>query len=144
VGCWDGGWPPDHKTIAGFRRMHRDGRNLLREPKLVRFGALPWAWLEGRVGGLSNGSKFQAVSRREKVYREREGRLERYLETVWSRAMSKTRWSSDASACGQLALGKVTPASGGRKVGFIAHHARPFIPGYNVQAAVRRRTRAES
>jgi transposase len=79
---------PDHKTIAEFRRMHRDGvtaagAELVRLARSVGLVKGEWVAIDG--------SKFQAVSSVKSV-REREA-LERYLNS-WSRAMSKTRWSS--------------------------------------------------
>src|SRR6202047_2566797 len=68
---------PDHKTIAEFRRMHREGVTAA-GAELVRLGASV-----GLVKGewiAIDGSKFQAVSSVKSV-REREA-LERYLEQL--------------------------------------------------------------
>jgi hypothetical protein len=68
---------PDHKTIAEFRRMHRDGvtaagAELVRLARSVGLVKGEWVAIDG--------SKFQAVSSVKSV-REREA-LERYLEQL--------------------------------------------------------------
>jgi hypothetical protein len=68
---------PDHKTIAEFRCMHREGvtaagAELVRLARSV--GLVKGEWI------AIDGSKFQTVSRRKSV-REREW-LERYLEQL--------------------------------------------------------------
>ena len=68
---------PDHKTIAEFRRLHRDGvtaagAELVRLARSV--GLVKGEWI------AIDGSKFQAVSSARSV-REREA-LERYLEQL--------------------------------------------------------------
>src|SRR5947207_3607788 len=68
---------PDHKTIAEFRRMHREGvtaagAELVRLARSV--GLVKGEWI------AIDGSKFQAVSSAKSV-REREA-LERYLEQL--------------------------------------------------------------
>jgi transposase len=78
---------PDHKTIAEFRRMHREGvtaagAELVRLARSVGLVKGEWVAIDG--------SKFQAVSSVKSV-REREA-LERYLEQL--EQMSKTRCSS--------------------------------------------------
>lgn len=78
---------PDHKTIAEFRRMHREGvtaagAEVVRLARSVGLVKGEWVAIDG--------SKFQAVSSVKSV-REREA-LERYLEQL-DRAMSKTKWS---------------------------------------------------
>jgi len=68
---------PDHKTIAEFRRMHREGVTAA-GAKLVQLarsvGLVKGEWI------AIDGSKFQAVSSAKSV-REREA-LERYLEQL--------------------------------------------------------------
>lgn len=68
---------PDHKTIAEFRRMHREGvtaagAELVRLARSVGLVKGEWVAIDG--------SKFQAVSSVKSV-REREA-LERYLEQL--------------------------------------------------------------
>jgi transposase len=68
---------PDHKTIAEFRRMHREGvtaagAELVRLARTVGLVKGEWVAIDG--------SKFQAVSSVKSV-REREA-LERYLEQL--------------------------------------------------------------
>ena len=72
-----GGLKPDHKTIAEFRRMHREGvtaagAELVRLARSVGLVKGEWVAIDG--------SKFQAVSSAKSV-REREA-LERYLEQL--------------------------------------------------------------
>jgi transposase len=79
---------PDHKTIAEFRRMHREGvaaagAELVGLARSVGLVKGEWVAIDG--------SKFQAVSSVKSVHER--GALERFWNS-WGRAMSKTRWSS--------------------------------------------------
>src|SRR5260221_3862614 len=68
---------PDHKSIAEFRRMHRDavtetGAELVRLARAVGLVRGEWVAIDG--------SKFRAVSSSQSVHERRE--LERYLERM--------------------------------------------------------------
>jgi hypothetical protein len=118
---------PDHKTIAEFRRMHREGvtaagAELVRLARSV--GLVKGAWV------AMDGSKFQAVSSVKSV-REREA-LERYLEQLEQRD-EQDEVVIDPSAVAS-ALEKLhrhpEPEVAFRRT------THGFIPAYNVQAAV--------
>jgi transposase len=118
---------PDYKSIAEFRRMHREA---VAEAgaELVRFacsvGLVHGEWV------AIDGSKFQSVSSVDRI-REREA-LKRYLDQL-ERADEQNEVVIDASAVAE-ALEKLKrdpePEAGFMKIG------RQLTPGYNVQAAV--------
>ena len=118
---------PDHKTIAEFRRMHREG--------LTVAGA-EWVRLARSVGLVKgewvaiDGSKFQAVSSVKSV-REREA-LERYLEQL-EQSDEQAEVVIDPSAVA-AALEKLRQHPE-PEVGFM-RTTQGFIPAYNVQVAV--------
>ena len=118
---------PDHKTIAEFRRMHREGvtaagAELVRLARLV--GLVKGEWI------AIDGSKFQAVSSAKSV-REREA-LERYLEQL-EQGDEQDEVVIDPSAVAD-ALEKLRQHPE-PEVGFM-RTTQGFIPSYNVQAAV--------
>jgi len=118
---------PDHKTIAEFRRLHREGvtaagAELVRLARLV--GSIKSEWI------AIDGSKFQTVSSAKSV-REREA-LERYLEQL-----EKTDEQDEVV----IVLGAVASAleklrQHPEPEAGIMHSPQGLIPAYNVQAAV--------
>ena len=118
---------PDHKTMAEFRRMHREG--------LTAAGA-EWVRRARSVGLVKgewvaiDGSKFQAVSSVKSV-REREA-LERYLEQL-EQSDEQAEVVIDPSAVA-AALEKLRQHPE-PEVGFM-RPTQGFIPAYNVQVAV--------
>jgi transposase len=118
---------PDHKTIAEFRRLHRDGvtaagAELVRLARSV--GLVKGEWI------AIDGSKFQAVSSTRSV-REREA-LERYLEQL-----EQSDWQDEVV---------IDPGAVASALEKLRQHPEPevglmrttngIIPAYNVQAAV--------
>ena len=118
---------PDHKTIAEFRRMHREGvtaagAELVRLARSVGLVKGEWVAIDG--------SKFQAVSSVKSV-REREA-LERYLEQL-EQSDEQDEVVIDPSAVAD-ALKKLREHPE-PEVGFM-RTTQGFLPAYNVQAAV--------
>ena len=118
---------PDHKTIAEFRRMHREGvtaagAELVRLARSVGLVKGEWVAIDG--------SKFQAVSSVKSV-REREA-LERYLEQL-EQSDEQDEVVIDPSAVAS-ALEKLHRHRE-PEVAFM-RTTQGFIPAYNVQAAV--------
>src|SRR5246127_4878545 len=118
---------PDHKTIAEFRRMHREGvtaagAELVRLARSVGLVKGEWVAIDG--------SKFQAVSSTRSV-REREA-LERYLEQL-EQSDEQDEVVIDSSAVAS-ALEKLHQHPE-PEVGFM-RTTQGFFPAYNVQAAV--------
>jgi hypothetical protein len=118
---------PDYKSIAEFRRMHREavaeaGAELVRFARSVGLVRGEWVAIDG--------SKFQSVSSVDRI-REREA-LKRYLDQL-ERADEQNEMMIDASAAAE-ALEKLKsdpePEAGFMKIG------RQLTPGYNVQTAV--------
>ena len=118
---------PDHKTIAEFRRMHRDGvtaagAELVRLARSVGLVKGEWVAIDG--------SKFHTVSS-ERSVREREA-LERYLEQL-EQTDQQDEVVIDPGAVAS-ALEKLRqhpePEAG------LMRTSRGLIPAYNVQAAV--------
>ena len=118
---------PDYKSIAEFRRMHREavaeaGAELVRFARSVGLVRGEWVAIDG--------SKFQSVSSVDRV-REREA-LKRYLDQL-ERADEENEVVIDASAVAD-ALEKLKsdpePEAAFMKIG------RQLTPGYNVQTAV--------
>jgi transposase len=118
---------PDHKTIAEFRRLHRDGVTAA-GAELVRLahsvGLVKGEWI------AIDGSKFHTVSSARSV-RERVT-LERYLEEL-EQTDQQDEVVIDPSAVAS-ALEKLRqhpePEAG------LMHTSHGLIPAYNVQAAV--------
>jgi hypothetical protein len=118
---------PDHKTIAEFRRMHREGvtaagAELVRLARSVGLVKGEWVAIDG--------SKFQAVSS-VKSAREREA-LERYLEQL-EQSDEQDEVVIDPSAVAS-ALEKLHRHPEPEVAFMRTTHG--FIPAYNVQAAV--------
>jgi hypothetical protein len=118
---------PDYKSIAEFRRMHREsvaeaGAELVRFARFV--GLLSGEWV------AIDGSKFQSVSSVDRV-REREA-LKHYLDQL-ERADEENEVEINECAVSE-ALKKLEsdpePEASFMKIG------RQLTPGYNVQAAV--------
>jgi transposase len=118
---------PDYKSIAEFRRMHREavaeaGAELVRFARTMGLVRGEWVAIDG--------SKFQSVSSVDRV-REREA-LKRYLDEL-ERADEQNEMVIDASAVAE-ALEKLKsdpePEASFMKIG------RQLTPGYNVQTAV--------
>ena len=118
---------PDHKTIAEFRRMHREGvtaagAELVRLARSVGLVKGEWVAIDG--------SKFHTVSSAKSV-REREA-LERYLEQL-EQSDQRDEVVIDpgavASALEKLRQHPEPEAS-------FMHSPHGLIPAYNVQAAV--------
>ena len=118
---------PDHKSIAEFRRMHRDAVTAA-GVELIRFargcGLIRGEWI------AIDGSKFRAVASVDST-RERLG-LQRYLESV-EKADEEQQANIDPSAV-QAALEKLKnhpePEAGYMLV------RQTALPAYNVQTAV--------
>jgi transposase len=118
---------PDHKSIAEFRRMHRDAVTNA-GAELVRFarscGLIRGEWI------AIDGTKFRAVASAESV-RERQA-LSRYLDSM-EKADEEQQASIDPSAV-QAAMEKLRqhpePEAGFMRV------AGTIAPAYNVQTAV--------
>src|SRR6202790_1741229 len=118
---------PDHKTIAEFRRLHRDGvtaagAELVRLARSVGFVKGEWIAIDG--------SKFQAVSSAKSV-REREA-LERYLEQLEQGDEQDEVVIAPSEGADALEKLRQHPEP---EVGFM-RTTQGFIPSYNVQAAV--------
>src|ERR1700732_4237644 len=118
---------PDHKTIAEFRRMHREGvtaagAELVRMARLV--GLVKGEWI------AIDGSKFQAVSSVKNV-REREA-LDRYLEQLEQDDEQDEVVINPSAVADALEKLREHPEP---EVGFM-RTTQGFIPAYNVQAAV--------
>src|SRR5215472_15107822 len=118
---------PDYKSIAEFRRIHREpiaeaGAELVRFARSVGLVRGEWVAIDG--------SKFQSVSSVNRI-REREA-LKRYLDQL-ERADEQNDVEIDESAVAE-ALKKLRsdpePEAGFMKMG------RQLTPGYNVQTAV--------
>lgn len=118
---------PDHKSIAEFRRLHREsvtkaGAELVRFARSVGLVRGEWVAIDG--------SKFQAVSGADGV-REREA-LRRYLNEM-ERADERDEVVVDPAAVAE-ALQKLRshrePEAGFMRMG------EGFAPAYNVQTAV--------
>ena len=118
---------PDHKSIAEFRRVHREAVTAA-GAELVRFartcGLVRGEWI------VVDGTKFRAVASADSV-RERKA-LERYLDSM-ERSDEEQQATIDPSAV-QVALEKLKqhpePEAGFMKV------AGSIAPAYNVQTAV--------
>lgn len=118
---------PDHKSIAEFRRMHREAVTAA-GAQLVRFGQS-----RGLIRGewiAIDGTKFRAVSSAESV-RERQA-LERYLDSI-EKADEEQQTAIDPSAV-RAALEKLKqhPEPEARFMPVAGTKA----PAYNVQTAV--------
>lgn len=118
---------PDHKSIAEFRRLHREG--------VVKTGAelIAFARAVGLVKGewiAIDGSKFRAVSSVNSVH-ERLA-LERYLERLESADSEEEPIIDQSAAADALEKLRQHPEP---EVGLM-HTAQGEVPAYNVQTAV--------
>ena len=118
---------PDHKSIAEFRRLHRDA--------VVQTGAqlIAFARSVGLVRGewiAIDGSKFRAVSSVNSVH-ERLA-LERYLERMESADAEEGPVIDSSAVASALEKLRQHPEP---EVGFM-HTAQGQVPAYNVQTAV--------
>jgi transposase len=118
---------PDHKSIAEFRRLHRDA--------VVETGAelIAFARSVGLVRGewiAIDGSKFRAVSSANSVH-ERLA-LERYLERMESADGEEEPVIDPSAVASALEKLRQHPEP---EVGFM-HTAQGQVPAYNVQTAV--------
>jgi transposase len=118
---------PDHKSIAEFRRMHRDAV-ILAGAELIRFakccGLIRGEWI------AIDGSKFRAVASIDTV-RERVA-LQRYLDSV-EKADTEQETKIDQSAV-QAALEKLKQ-NAEPEAGFMLVRQQA-LPAYNIQTAV--------
>jgi transposase len=118
---------PDHKSIAEFRRMHRDAV-VAAGAELVRFarscGLIRGEWI------AIDGSKFRAVASIDST-RERLA-LQRYLDSI-EKVDEEQKASIDPSTV-QAALEKLKQHSE-PEVGFMLVR-QTALPAYNVQTAV--------
>jgi transposase len=118
---------PDHKSIAEFRRMHRDAV-IATGAELVRFakscGLIRGEWI------AIDGSKFRAVASIDTV-RERVA-LQRYLDSV-EKADTDQETKIDQSAV-QVALEKLKQ-NAEPEAGFMLVRQQA-LPAYNIQTAV--------
>ncbi len=117
---------PDHKSIAEFRRLHRDavtnaGAELIRLARLVGLVRGEWVAIDG--------TKFRAVSSSPSVHERKE--LERYLERM-EQADAEEEVEIDASAVA-AALEKLRqhPEPEAR----FMRTTEGKVPAYNVQIA---------
>jgi transposase len=118
---------PDHKSIAEFRRLHRDA--------VVQTGAelIAFARSVGLVRGewiAIDGSKFRAVSSVSSVH-ERLA-LQRYLERMESTDAEEEPVIDHSAVASALEKLRQHPEP---EVGFM-HTAQGQVPAYNVQTAV--------
>jgi len=118
---------PDHKSIAEFRRMHRDAITAV-GAELVRFarscGLIRGEWV------AIDGTKFRAVSSTDSV-RERQA-LEKYLESM-EKADDEQQVGIDPTAV-QAALEKLRQHAEPEAHFMPVAHTK--APAYNVQTAV--------
>lgn len=118
---------PDHKTIAEFRRMHREAVTAV-GVEMVRFarsvGLVKGEWI------AIDGSKFHTVSSARSV-RER-GALERYLEQLEQSDQQDEVVIDRSAVAGALEKLRQHPEP---EAGLM-HTSHGLIPAYNVQAAV--------
>ena len=118
---------PDHKSIAEFRRMHRDSV-IAAGAELVRF-AKSCGLIRGKWVAI-DGSKFRAVASIDTV-RERAA-LQRYLDSL-EKADTEQETKIDPSAV-QAAIEKLRQ-NAEPEAGFMLVRQRA-LPAYNIQTAV--------
>lgn len=117
---------PDHKTIAEFRRIHREGVTAAgaARVRLARsLGLLRGAWV------AIDGSKFQTVSS-ERSVRERQA-LERYLEQLEQRDQQEEVVIDPGAVAHALEKLRRHPEPEAR----LMRTAKGFMPADHVQAA---------
>jgi transposase len=118
---------PDHKSIAEFRRLHRDavvetGAELIRFARSV--GLVRGEWI------AIDGSKFRAVSSANRVHERRA--LQRYLESMETADAEDEPVIDHSAVASALEKLRQHPEP---EVGLL-HTAQGEVPAYNVQAAV--------
>ena len=118
---------PDHKSIAEFRRMHRDavtgaGAELIRFARSVGLVRGEWVAIDG--------SKFRAVSSSQSVHERR--MLERYLERMEQADAEEGLEIDQAAVTAALEKLKEHPEPEARFMRTTAGK----VPAYNVQTAV--------
>lgn len=118
---------PDHKSIAEFRRLHRDaiagaGAELIRFARSVGLVRGEWVAIDG--------SKFRAVSSSQSVH-ERKA-LERYLERMEEADAEEAMEIDNGAVAAALEQLRQHPEP---EVGFM-RTTTGTVPAYNVQTAV--------
>jgi len=118
---------PDHKSIAGFRKIHRDavseaGAELIRFARSIGLVKGEWVAIDG--------SKFRAVSSSQSVHERKE--LERYLERMEQADAEEEVEIDSAAVAAALEKLKLHPEPEAR---FMRTPAGK-VPAYNVQTAV--------
>jgi transposase len=118
---------PDHKSIAEFRRMHRDavtetGAELVRFARAVGLVRGEWVAIDG--------SKFRAVSSSQSVHERRE--LERYLERMEEADAEEGLEIDPTAVAAALEKLKQHPEPEAR----FMRTSSGKVPAYNVQIAV--------
>jgi transposase len=118
---------PDHKSIAEFRRMHRDavsaaGAELIRFARAVGLVRGEWVAIDG--------SKFRAVSSSQSVHERR--LLERYLERMEQADAEEEVEIDSAAVAAALEKLRQHPEP---EAGFMKTN-EGLRPAYNVQTAV--------
>jgi len=118
---------PDHKSIAEFRKIHRDavseaGAELIRFARSVGLVKGEWVAIDG--------SKFRAVSSSQSVHERKE--LERYLERMEQADAEEEVEIDSAAVAAALEKLKLHPEPEAR---FMRTPAGK-VPAYNVQTAV--------
>lgn len=118
---------PDHKSIAGFRKIHREavteaGAELIRFARSIGLVKGEWVAIDG--------SKFRAVSSSQSVHGRKE--LERYLERMEQADAEEEVEMDSAAVATALEKLKLNPEPEAR---FMRTPAGK-VPAYNVQTAV--------
>lgn len=118
---------PDHKSIAGFRKIHREavteaGAELIRFARSIGLVKGEWVAIDG--------SKFRAVSSSQSVHGRKE--LERYLERMEQADAEEEVEMDSAAVATALEKLKLHPEPEAR---FMRTPAGK-VPAYNVQTAV--------
>lgn len=118
---------PDHKSIAGFRKIHREavteaGAELIRFARSIGLVKGEWVAIDG--------SKFRAVSSSQSVHERKE--LERYLERMEQADAEEEVEIDSAAVAAALEKLKLHPEPEAR---FMRTPAGK-VPAYNVQTAV--------
>lgn len=118
---------PDHKSIAGFRKIHREavteaGAELIRFARSIGLVKGEWVAIDG--------SKFRAVSSSQSVHERKD--LERYLERMEQADAEEEVEIDSAAVVAALEKLKLHPEPEAR---FMRTPAGK-VPAYNVQTAV--------
>jgi transposase len=118
---------PDHKSIAGFRKIHREavteaGAELIRFARSMGLVKGEWVAIDG--------SKFRAVSSSQSVHERKE--LERYLERMEQADAEEAVEIDSAAVAAALEKLKLHPEPEAR----FMRTPGGKVPAYNVQTAV--------